>query len=147
MSNPYQSPYEQISNPNANASAQAPAIALICVGAIAIVLGSLGLVGDLFMYLSGMLDQLEERNNGPVSEYTQVIVRTIWGGVLLIAACYVLYGSIQMMRLRSYPIAFSAAVVATIPMLGPCCILGIPFGIWALVVLAKPEVKRAFESP
>jgi hypothetical protein len=30
-------------------------------------------------------------------------------------------------------------------MLGPCCIVGIPFGIWAIVVLSKPEVKRAFE--
>lgn len=147
MSNPYQSPFSQPLNPDANASVQSPAIALICVAAIAIVLGSLGLLGDLFMYLTGMLDQLEAENNGPISEYTQVIVRTIWGFVLLIAACYVLYGAIQMMRLRSYPIAFSAAVVATIPMLGPCCILGIPFGIWALVVLAKPEVKRAFESP
>ena len=25
-----------------------------------------------------------------------------------------------------------------------CCLLGVPFGIWALVVLNKPEVKAQF---
>jgi hypothetical protein len=26
----------------------------------------------------------------------------------------------------------------------PCCFIGLPIGIWALIVLAKPEVKAAF---
>ena len=36
-----------------------------------------------------------------------------------------------------------AAIIAMIPCHG-CCILGLPFGIWALVVLSAPEVKAAF---
>jgi hypothetical protein len=118
---------------------------LIAVAALAIVLGLLGLLGDLFLYSSGAVDQLEAENDGPISEYTQIIVRSIWGGILVVAACFVLYGAIQMKRMRSYGIALAAAIVAAIPMLGPCCIVGIPFGIWAIVVLSKPEVKRAFE--
>jgi hypothetical protein len=35
--------------------------------------------------------------------------------------------------------------MALIPCLGPCYILGIPAGIWALVVLARPEVREAFD--
>jgi hypothetical protein len=38
------------------------------------------------------------------------------------------------------------SIVAMVPCLGPCCIVGIPIGIWALVVLMKPEVKAAFTS-
>jgi hypothetical protein len=35
-------------------------------------------------------------------------------------------------------------VVAMVPCLSPCCILGLPLGIWALIVLMKPEVKSSF---
>jgi hypothetical protein len=145
MSNPYQAPYIPPPNSSPNYKVQAPAIALILVAVIAIVLGILGLLGDLFLYSFGAIDQLEAENDGPISEYTQIIVRSIWGGILVLAACFVLYGAIQMKRMRSYGMALAAAIVAAIPMLGPCCIVGIPFGIWAIVVLSKPEVKRAFE--
>ena len=36
-----------------------------------------------------------------------------------------------MRNLKNYGQARAAAVVAMIPLLGPCCLLGIPFGIWA----------------
>jgi hypothetical protein len=31
-----------------------------------------------------------------------------------------------------------------IPCTGPCCIVSLPLGIWALVVLMSPDVKAAF---
>ena len=37
-----------------------------------------------------------------------------------------------------------AAIVAMIPRISPCCLLGLPFGIWALVVLSNGTVKAAF---
>jgi hypothetical protein len=36
-----------------------------------------------------------------------------------------------------------ASVVAMLPC-QCCCLFGLPFGIWALVVLNKPEVKSHF---
>jgi len=39
----------------------------------------------------------------------------------------------------------AAAIVACVPFCSPCVVLGIPFGIWALVVMAKPEVRAAFQ--
>ncbi len=56
----------------------------------------------------------------------------------------VLIGAIKMQSLRSFGFAFAAAILAMIPCLTPCCVLGLPFGIWALVVLNKPEVKSQF---
>jgi hypothetical protein len=38
----------------------------------------------------------------------------------------------------------TAAILALVPCTSPCCLAGIPAGIWALVVLAKPEVKAGF---
>lgn len=39
-----------------------------------------------------------------------------------------------------------AAILAMIPCVSPCCLLGLPLGIWALIVLLKPEVKAAFQG-
>jgi len=39
----------------------------------------------------------------------------------------------------------AASIIAMIPCVSPCCCLGLPFGIWALVVLARPAVKSAFQ--
>ena len=48
-----------------------------------------------------------------------------------------------MLRLRGYPWAGAAAILATIPW-SPSWVLGLPFGIWAIVVLGKPAVAEAF---
>jgi len=43
-------------------------------------------------------------------------------------------------------LAYTGAVVSIIPCLSSSlCFVGIPFGIWALVVLSDPNVKRAFK--
>jgi len=52
-------------------------------------------------------------------------------------------GAVMMLRLRGYPWAGAAAILATIPG-SPGWLLGLPFGIWAIKVLGKPEVAEAF---
>jgi len=49
-----------------------------------------------------------------------------------------------MRNLKKYEIARAATIVAMVPLLGPCCIVGIPFGIWAFMALGKPGVRNAF---
>ena len=144
MSNPYKPPIGQHQDRGVQALVQWPAIALIVVSIFAIGCGVLALAGDVALIATGALERLEEQNRGPISKYTQITVRTIWGVVLVIASSYVLYGAIQMKNLKNYGTARAAAMVAMIPLLGPCCILGIPFGIWAFVTLGKPEVQSEF---
>jgi hypothetical protein len=48
-----------------------------------------------------------------------------------------------MKRLENYGFALTGAIVAMVPCSG-CCLLGLPFGIWALVVLSDSSVKEAF---
>jgi hypothetical protein len=57
---------------------------------------------------------------------------------------FVLFGAIKMLRLQSRSLAMAACIVAMVPCSGCCCLLGIPFGIWALIVLNKAEIKSQF---
>lgn len=57
----------------------------------------------------------------------------------------VLVGAIQMLRMRTYPFALTASIVSLVPWTG-CCLLNIPFGIWALVALVRPDVQAAFKA-
>lgn len=54
-----------------------------------------------------------------------------------------LYGGLQMRQMKNHGVAMAAAIAACIPCFS-CCCLPLPVGIWALVVLTKPEVKQAF---
>lgn len=64
--------------------------------------------------------------------------------ICIAMAAVVLLGAIKMKKLENHGLAMAASILAMIPCLSPCCLLGLPIGIWALVVLLKPEVKSAF---
>jgi len=145
MTNPYESPVQLFQDRSVSTLVRGPALALIVVSSIAIGFGALGLVADVVLLATGVVARLEEMNRRPVSEYTLITVRTIWGVALLMASSFVLYGAVQMRNLKKYDTARAAAIVAMVPLLGPCCILGIPFGIWAFIVLGKPGVRNSFQ--
>jgi hypothetical protein len=56
----------------------------------------------------------------------------------------VIWGGINMVRGRGLRMAYVGAIIATIPVFSACCIIGMPFGIWALVVLSQPQVRAVF---
>lgn len=64
-------------------------------------------------------------------------------GIAMAITC--IFGSLQMMKLRTYGFALAAAIIMLIPCGTCCCCLNIGAGIWALVVLCKQEVKSAFQ--
>jgi len=61
----------------------------------------------------------------------------------LLAAVVVVGGGINILRMSSYRWAMVGGGVAMIA--GPAALLGLPFGIWALVILNRREVRAAFE--
>jgi hypothetical protein len=66
---------------------------------------------------------------------------------LFALACnaFIFWAALQMRALKSWPLAMAGAIAAMIPLTTSiCCVAGLPLGIWALVVLNKPEVKAAF---
>ncbi len=62
----------------------------------------------------------------------------------LAISAFIIYAGMQMRQLQNYGMAMAASIVAIFPCTAPCCIIGMGIGIWALVVLLKPEVKAAF---
>ena len=74
----------------------------------------------------------------------------VFGALFLIAlivnfaiGIMIVVGAVQMLRLRSYSWAMMATVLALIPC-NPVSAIGIPIGIWSLVVLNRERVKLAF---
>ncbi|WP_241758641.1 hypothetical protein [Pyxidicoccus parkwayensis] len=63
---------------------------------------------------------------------------------LLILSAVTFFGALQMKNLRNYGMSLAAAIIACIPCVGSCCCIGIPVGIWAIIVLRRPHVRAAF---
>ena len=63
----------------------------------------------------------------------------------LLVALFIIYAALKMKDLKQWNIAVVASVLAMIPCISPCCVIGLPIGIWSLVVLMRPDVKAAFK--
>ena len=64
-----------------------------------------------------------------------------------LSSLVILLGGVQMLRLKSRGLSMTASIMAMIPCFASaCCVIGIPVGIWALVVLGSPDVKAAFAA-
>jgi len=150
MSNPYQSPLPDpyltgaasLAGKNAAiAAVKGPAIGLMVVSAISALLLLVTIPFDVLLLVTGGFGPF----NVEEGEATSIAIRTVWGIAIFAASVFSFWGGLQMQKLKNYDLARNAAIVASIPCLGPCCLLGIPFGIWAIVTLGCPEVRSAFE--
>ena len=121
-----------------------PAIGLLVVA----ILGFLAQVASLIWQL-GFAALAANQGDGP---FRQTPWAGMFSGAVAVAAAIVgilvsgliLFGAIKMKKLENYGLAMTASIVAMIPCISPCCLIGLPIGIWAVVVLSKPEVKSAF---
>ena len=107
-----------------------PGTALLIMGSIYSVFPAISLVGFLPTLLVHRI---------PVEEFT--VVAAFFFTAILIAV-----GGAKMAFMESYSIARIGAALACIPLISPFVLWGIPFGIWALIVLRDPKVKSAFEA-
>jgi hypothetical protein len=84
--------------------------------------------------------------NARPDDSPRLIGGLIGDAVATILLIITIIGCNSMLKLRSIESARSAAIISCIPCCSPCLVFGIPFGIWALVILNKPEAKRAFDA-
>jgi hypothetical protein len=122
-----------------------PAIALMIVGVLGLGMSALNTLGVVLSNAAPPGRQNQNPFGAPppgqedafrVGQIVGAVVGFPWSLALLI-------GGIQMLTLRSRSGAMTASIVAMVPC-SVCCLLGLPFGIWGLVVLGKPEVTSAF---
>jgi hypothetical protein len=149
--NPYQSPgqygpamgYYVGPDPLAAGRVSGPATALI----VTAILGMVGLALGIMANVAQVTLLQFPGHNRPL-DFMPIMLPI---GIALtidavhLALCVVmLLGAIKMKNLQNYGWAMASAIIAVIPCISPCCVLGLPFGIWALVVLSDAGVKAAF---
>ncbi|MGB7748272.1 MAG: hypothetical protein ACLP2Y_17190 [Limisphaerales bacterium] len=123
-----------------------PAIGLKATAILGLFLVVVGLVVNI-LTLSGFHFGLQQMYDPQMQKFFNSlggglgIVQNIIGGIV---GVIVLLGAAKMQKLQNYQFALTASIVAMVPCISPCCVFGLPFGIWALVVLNKPEVKSQF---
>lgn len=125
-----------------------PAISLMIVGGLGILMAIIYLVMQLLnIDFSGQpppragdpsfsAGYQAGQRIGKASGYVWGTLGVFWGVILLV-------GAVRMKQLKNFGLAMTTCILALLPC-NCCCILGLPFGIWGLVVLNKPEVKESF---
>lgn len=139
---------------NVPGKVKAPAIALIVVAGIGVFWCLLNLVRAVLMML-GHTSAGPFGTEGMTGEQEEIF-QTVFlaGGVVGIfasiigigVAIFIILAALRMLSLRSYPLCIAASILAMIPCISPCCFLGLPVGIWTLVVLLSQDVKALFAT-
>lgn len=144
---PLSTPTSSASLVSATDQANGPGIGLIVTGALNILLGLVRAAVSVFFgaAMSGMAP-----SSGPDAEFQKIVMMAsgtmgvVFG--LLGAACggLTLFAGIKLRKLESYGLCMTGAILGLLPCTSPCCLVGLPIGIWAIVVMSKGEVKSQF---
>ncbi len=137
---PQVSPQTPAGDPSQEVSG--PAIGLLITAIFGGFFAFLGLLGQLLGFSLGtmMAESAEEH----VARWLSGGIGITSSALGLLVAGFLVYASLEMKKLSQYGLAVAASVVAMVPCLSPCCIIGLPVGIWSLVTLTKPHIKEAF---
>lgn len=121
-----------------------PATALAVVGWIGLVFCAIMLIVFVFF-----LVMLAQGGNLPNQQKADLIAQMVQSGIQVgvhsVVSILIIVGARKMSRLESHAWAMTSAILALLPCVNPCCLLGLPFGIWALTVISKPEVRQQFD--
>ncbi|HEY7180420.1 MAG TPA: hypothetical protein VIC84_03325 [Blastocatellia bacterium] len=127
------------------ASVQPVAVCLIITGALNAGMGLLFLLGAIMQ----MINPTNRPAVGSKAEGIGYITGQFMGLLCFllsfVAAPIIIYGAVKMLNGSDYGWARAASILAIIPFTSCCFLIGAPIGIWALMVLSKPEVKMFFE--
>ena len=145
--NPYAAPITSGPGGHRISKAEALSKTKICAIFLFIITG-LSVVHHLFVGISTLIMVIANpavMNQNP--ETTGQVVGGLAGGSIgIIMDILVITGAYNLMGLKKRSMALTGAIIACIPCCGPCFVLGIPFGIWALVLINSQEIKPHFES-
>ena len=138
---------------SAAAQLRAPAIILIVMAAIGLVMG-LGSALTKRPMMDGIIHVLEQSHvQLPPDALAQLekardegfTIKDGFGTAIgVVSNVLMLIGALKMMKLESWGLALTSAILVMLPCGSCCCCIGLGVGIWTAVILSKPEVKGAF---
>ncbi len=135
-------PQPMAANPAAaQAMVNGPAIFMMVLAIISLILVPLSI---LYQFTQGQdaYNDLPPELRDFLLQFSGV-ASVVSNGLSFIANILILIGALKMRKCQSYGLAMTASILCILCDWG-CCCLGIGAGIWAIVVLCKPEVKAAF---
>lgn len=122
-----------------------PGLGLIITGGLNLAIGFLTVVSGL-LRLTGVINEgsIPSDQAGRIGYFIGTAVPYMMAFLSLICAPIILFGATRMMNGRSGGWAKTAAILAILPVTSCCFPAGAIFGIMALVVMSKPDVKAYF---
>jgi TM2 domain-containing membrane protein YozV len=114
----------------------APAVALMVVGAWKI----LSALSGLFFMASGSRFVHDFMGFGDLSAAAWPFAILTLVLLQIIPGLLILFGGWQMLQRRSYAWALAGGIISIVA----CSLIGFPVGIWAVIVLARDDVRSAF---
>lgn len=126
--------------------AKAPAIALLAVAIIGILVQIGAIIMNLLGMTAGMMEEYQYEMGNDMSPMLSGGIGIVGAIIGIIVGAVILFGAMKMKNCQSWTFSLIASILAMIPCLSPCCCLGLPVGIWALIVLMDKNVKAAFSS-
>ena len=128
--------------PGASDQVSGPSVGLLITGILGAIGSFMGLIATIFE--TGIESIKAHEFIGEYEGLIEGAAGVAFFFVGLLVAGFVIYASLKMKELTQWGLCVAASILAMIPCISPCCIVGLPIGIWCLVVLTKPEVKAAF---
>ena len=108
-----------------------PAIGLLVTG----IINWIGIIAGLIILTPIMASKQQAHPDPEATLWAVGLVAIVFSGLIFFAA-------LKMMRLEAYPWAITGSILAIITT--PGNIIGLPIGVWTLVILTSREVKEAF---
>lgn len=122
-----------------------PAIGLMVASGFSLLLGLIDLLGRLLGF--GLMAGAAAGRGVSAAQAAGQTVGVFLGGAFdvlsMVLPIIIIIGAVKMMKLQNYGLALTSCILGMVP-LHCCCILGLPFGIWGIVMLNNPDVKDAF---
>lgn len=142
--NPYSSPESsnEIASTLPSTRVRAPAIGILIV---TVIWSAMMTIVFLRVIIETTLKfSAPERGELSAENWGELIGSYLWPALFFLFEALIFYGAVCMLRLRGYRFAMVSAILSLIPLCSGCAFLGIPFGIWAIIVLRDPEVRSSF---
>jgi len=125
--------------------AQPPGVCLLILSIISLPLILYALANGVYHYITG-IPIVTDSQSSDASDLSGFLLFSIFIYALILAAhVLMIRGSWAMISGNRHGLALSAAIVSLIPCLSPFFIFGIPFGLWALLVLTTRSISQGIE--
>lgn len=96
-------------------------------------------------FQKNMQDQIDQRKNlDPNIKAVEKMTSAFFGALGIIGNILVLLAGLKIRALQAYALCLTGSIFAIV--MNGCCCIGIPIGIWALIVLMNSDVKAGFQA-